>query len=140
MKALVFAGVAAVLLMVSPAMAGSDIKVVVSKSTQTMRVVKDGATIYTWPVSTGARDRWTPNGTFKVQSFSKHHRSSRYNNAPMPHSIFFNGNIAAHGTFQENLLGQRASKGCVRLSRDNARTLYELVEKNRSGTVFVIQS
>lgn len=139
MKALVFAGVAAALLMASPAEA-ADIRVVVSKSTQTMRVVKDGRTIYTWPVSTGARDRWTPNGTFKVQSFSKHHRSSKYNNAPMPHAIFFNGNIAAHGTFQEKLLGERASKGCVRLSRDNARTLYELVEQNRRGTVFVIQS
>lgn len=127
----------AVMMAAQPA-AAANIRVVVDKSTQTMQVMKDGILLYHWDVSTGRRDRWTPNGTFRVQFLSKHHRSSRYDWAPMPHSIFFNGNIAAHGTTAESMLGRRASHGCVRLSRANARTLYELVERNQRSTTFVV--
>ncbi|MBI4350521.1 MAG: L,D-transpeptidase [Elusimicrobia bacterium] len=58
------------------------------------------------------------------------HYSSLYNKAPMPNSIFFNGNIAIHGTEAEWLLGKTASHGCIRLSKANAKTLYELVKAN----------
>jgi lipoprotein-anchoring transpeptidase ErfK/SrfK len=120
--------------------AAANIKIVVDKSTQTMEVTKDGALLYRWDVSTGSRDRWTPNGTFRVQWFSRHHRSSRYDWAPMPHSIFFNGNIAVHGTTAEGQLGRRASHGCVRLSRQNAATLFALVQKNTRGTRIIVRS
>lgn len=58
------------------------------------------------------------------------HYSSLYNKAPMPSSIFFNGNIAIHGTEAEWLLGKPASHGCIRLSKANAKTLYDLVKAN----------
>ncbi|MDD2804468.1 MAG: L,D-transpeptidase [Elusimicrobiales bacterium] len=58
------------------------------------------------------------------------HYSSLYNKAPMPHSVFFNGNIAMHGTNAEHLLGQPASHGCIRLSKADAKTLYTLVKAN----------
>lgn len=56
------------------------------------------------------------------------HYSSLYNSAPMPHSIFFNGNIAIHGTEAEWKLGQPASHGCIRLSKANARILFDVVK------------
>ncbi|MCM2266176.1 MAG: L,D-transpeptidase [Elusimicrobiales bacterium] len=56
------------------------------------------------------------------------HYSSLYNKAPMPNSIFFNGNIAMHGTNAEQLLGQPASHGCVRLSKADAKAVYDAVK------------
>ena len=58
------------------------------------------------------------------------HYSSLYNKAPMPNSIFYNGNIAIHGTEAEWLLGKPASHGCIRLSKADAKTLYEVVKAN----------
>jgi lipoprotein-anchoring transpeptidase ErfK/SrfK len=58
------------------------------------------------------------------------HYSSLYNKAPMPNSIFFNGNIALHGTEAEHLLGKPASHGCIRLSKADAKTLFGIVKAN----------
>jgi hypothetical protein len=58
------------------------------------------------------------------------HYSKEFDDAPMPHSIFFTKiGHAIHGTDSANRLGTPASHGCVRLSRANASTLYALVEK-----------
>jgi lipoprotein-anchoring transpeptidase ErfK/SrfK len=54
--------------------------------------------------------------------------SRKYDNAPMPYSIFFKGGYAIHGTNYVKRLGQPASHGCVRLHTANARELYELVQ------------
>jgi len=70
------------------------------------------------------------------------HYSSLYNNAPMPHTVFFNGNIAVHATSAANeaLLGQPASHGCVRLSRVDAKTIFSLVSDNgKSNTAICVQ-
>jgi len=58
------------------------------------------------------------------------HYSSLYNKAPMPNSVFFNGNIAMHGTEAEHLLGKPASHGCIRLSKADAKTLFDIVKAN----------
>ena len=56
------------------------------------------------------------------------HYSKEFDDAPMPHSIFFTKiGHAIHGTDSVNRLGSPASHGCVRLSRANAATLYALV-------------
>jgi len=48
----------------------------------------------------------------------------------MPHSIFFTKiGHAIHGTDSVGRLGSPASHGCVRLSRANAATLYDLVQR-----------
>jgi hypothetical protein len=58
------------------------------------------------------------------------HYSKEFDDAPMPHSIFFTKvGHAIHGTDSVSRLGTPASHGCVRLSRDNATTLYSLVEQ-----------
>ena len=70
-----------------------------------MSVTVDGVHRYTWAVSTGVDG--TPSGTFRPQSLSRNHRSSLYGNAPMPYSIFYNGNFAIHGTTAVSQLGGR---------------------------------
>jgi hypothetical protein len=62
--------------------------------------------------------------------------SWKYGNEPMPHSIFFHGQYAIHGTQETDLLGRPASHGCIRLSPRDAATLYELV--SREGAVIRI--
>jgi hypothetical protein len=58
------------------------------------------------------------------------HYSKEFDDAPMPHSIFFTKiGHAIHGTDSVNRLGSPASHGCVRLSRANASTLYALVQQ-----------
>ena len=48
----------------------------------------------------------------------------------MPNSIFFTKEgHAIHGTFEARNLGRAASHGCVRLSTQNAATLYALVKE-----------
>ncbi len=65
------------------------------------------------------------------------HYSTLYNNAPMPNSVFFNGNIALHGTEAEWLLGKPASHGCIRLSKADSKTLYEVVKANGKANTSV---
>ncbi|WP_128515681.1 L,D-transpeptidase [Tabrizicola thermarum] len=100
----------------------------VSISTQTMKVYHEGRLLYTWPVSTAKAGKITPAGTFEPEFLSKNHRSRRYNNAPMPYAIFYDGNYAIHGTDQIKRLGKPASHGCVRLHPDNAKILFQMVK------------
>ncbi len=83
---------------------------------------------YAWDVSTGARGFETPKGQFTPTWLSKDHKSSQYDDAPMPHSVFFNQGIAVHGTDAVARLGTPASHGCVRLSQENAATFFALVQ------------
>src|SRR5262245_5464248 len=112
--------------------ARADIVVKVDRSTQRMSVIVDGEHRYTWAVSTGIYG--TPSGTFRPQSLARYHRSTIYNNAPMPYSIFYDGNYAIHGTTHISRLGSRASKGCIRLHPSNAAILFGLVPKEGFGT------
>lgn len=98
----------------------------VSLSDQTMKVIVDGHERYQWPVSTGAGRYATPEGIYGAEWLSKHHRSKKYNNAPMPYAIFFYHGYAVHGTDQVSRLGTPASHGCVRLDPENAAILFEL--------------
>src|SRR6202042_2156375 len=111
--------IAGLLLAGSPALAKVDITV--NKDSQTMTVAVDGVTKYRWPVSTGIPSRETPNGSFKAFRMEADHFSKEFDDAPMPHSIFFTKiGHAIHGTMSEGRLGTPASHGCVRLSRANA--------------------
>jgi lipoprotein-anchoring transpeptidase ErfK/SrfK len=98
----------------------------VDLSEQRMTVYQHGVPKYTWPVSTARRGKVTPVGTWTAKWVSRNHRSSRYNNAPMPYSVFYSGNYAIHGTNQVKRLGSPASAGCIRLHPDNARVFYNM--------------
>jgi lipoprotein-anchoring transpeptidase ErfK/SrfK len=98
-------------------------------SSQTMTVTHRGKVKYRWKVSTARSGKVTPAGSWSAKWLSKNHRSSRYNNAPMPYAIFYNGHYAVHGTDQVGRLGRPASSGCVRLHPENARVLFELTRR-----------
>jgi len=110
--------------------AQAKVDITVDKDNQQMTVAVDGVARYHWPVSTGIPSRETPNGSFRAFRMEEDHYSKEFDDAPMPHSIFFTKiGHAIHGTDSVGRLGTPASHGCVRLSRDNASTLYALVQK-----------
>ena len=61
------------------------------------------------------------------------HYSSKYENSPMPYSVFFYGGYAIHGTGYVSRLGSPASHGCVRLHTANAAELYYLIKRVGRG-------
>ncbi|MBV9462534.1 MAG: L,D-transpeptidase family protein [Bradyrhizobium sp.] len=110
--------------------AQAKVDILVDKNNQIMTVSVDGVAKYHWPVSTGIPSRETPDGTFRAFRMEESHFSKEFDDAPMPHSIFFTKiGHAIHGTDSEGRLGTPASHGCVRLSKANASTLYALVEE-----------
>ena len=131
-----FAALAAVLAGIAPARA--DIVAQVSISRQLMTVTVDSAEAHVWPISTARRGYVTPKGTFRVQSMHRMTYSRLFNNAPMPFTIFYHGHYGIHGTTELKKLGQPASAGCVRLHPDNARTLFEMVQKRGPASFQVL--
>jgi hypothetical protein len=120
---------AAALALPCAAPAHASILVTIDKTTQRMSVAVDGATRYVWPVSTGRPGYDTPNGTFRPFRMEADHFSKEWDDAPMPHSVFFTKiGHAIHGSLDTRHLGSAASHGCVRLSPEHASTLYALVQ------------
>jgi hypothetical protein len=109
--------------------AHAKVSITVDKDVQEMTVAVDGVERYRWPVSTGNPSHETPNGSFRAFRMEEDHYSKEFDDAPMPHAIFFTKTgHAIHGTDSEGRLGSPASHGCVRLSRANASTLFALVQ------------
>jgi lipoprotein-anchoring transpeptidase ErfK/SrfK len=99
----------------------------------------DGAPRYTWRVSTARRGYITPPGTYHPEMLARHWFSRKYYNSPMPHSIFFYGGFAIHGSYEISHLGRPASHGCVRLDPGNAAILFGLVQhEGMAATTIVI--
>ena len=108
-----------------------QIVVNIDKSTQEATVFIDGIETYSWKVSTGKPGYSTPTGTFTATSMNEIWYSKQWDNAPMPHAVFFmKDGHAIHGTMEEKNLGKPASHGCVRLSRENATILFDLIKQN----------
>lgn len=99
-------------------------------SDQTMTIYVGEKLEYVFKVSTGRKGYGTPTGRWNAAWLSPRHRSRKYNNAPMPWSVFFHGGYAVHGTTDIRRLGRPASHGCVRLHPDNAKTFFSLVQKS----------
>src|SRR6516164_1456718 len=110
---------------------GSAVVINIDKTKQEMTVLVDGIEKYHWPVSTGRAGYSTPSGTYTATSMNEIWYSKQWDNSPMPHSIFFmKDGHAVHGSYEVKNLGKPASHGCVRISPENATTLYALVEEN----------
>ena len=130
----------ALVLVTLAAPARAEIMVNIDKTTQSMTVAVDGTQRYVWPVSTGRPGYDTPNGTFRPNRMDADHLSQEWDNAPMPHAIFFDMNgHAIHGFFDVKHLGSPVSHGCVRIAPDHAATLFNLVsaEGMKATTVVV---
>ena len=103
--------------------------ITIDKSAQRMTVAVDGAVRWTWPVSSGSRGYDTPSGSYTAFRMEKEHFSKEWDDAPMPHSIFFTKRgHAIHGSYETRRLGRPVSHGCVRLSPGNAAKLYAVVQ------------
>lgn len=113
----------------------ATLNVEVDISEQTMKVTQDGRLLHQWPVSTARKGKYTPRGNYQPGWLSRHHKSSLYNGAPMPYSIFYDGNYAIHGTNQVSRLGTPASAGCVRLETSNAAILFNHVKAHGNGSL-----
>ncbi|MBL8587013.1 MAG: L,D-transpeptidase [Methylobacteriaceae bacterium] len=111
-----------------PASAAVDIRV--DLTTQTMRVTSSTTgESHVWPVSTARAGYVTPRGVYRAQRLVRMHYSRKYDMSPMPHSIFFRGGYAIHGTGAVKRLGTPASHGCVRLAPANAAKLFSMVKQ-----------
>jgi hypothetical protein len=120
--------IALAVFIVAPARAG--VLVTIDKSTQRMTVQVDGSLRWVWPVSTGRPGHDTPSGHYTAFRMEADHFSKEWDEAPMPHSIFFSQTgHAIHGYLNTRRIGTPASHGCVRLRPANAAQLYDLVEQ-----------
>jgi L,D-transpeptidase-like protein len=123
--------------------AGATVVIAIDKAAQQMSVTVDGAPRWQWRVSTGRHGHETPSGTFRASRMDANHRSKEWDDAPMPHSIFFTElGHAIHGTYDSRHIGSAASHGCVRLSTANAAKLFALVAREgaRNTTVVVARN
>ncbi len=118
--------------------ADAEVSIHVDKTAQRLTVRVDGKPLYDWPVSTARWGYNTPNGTYHPERLEKSWYSRKYDMSPMPHSIFFDGGYAIHGSYEISHLGRPASHGCIRLSPSHAATLYALVQAHRSDTRIVV--
>ncbi len=131
------AGLLGLLVMASSAEAKVSVRIDISS--QTMSVSVNGWPYASWRVSTARSGYWTPRGAFRPYLLKRMHYSRKYDNSPMPHSIFFLGGYAIHGTGYVRSLGRPASHGCIRLAPGNAARLYSLVRQyGKSGTRITI--
>ena len=111
------------------------VRIHVDLATQSMHVASRVGD-FDWPVSTGRPGHRTPTGVYHPQRMYVMTYSSKYDDAPMPHAIFFSGGYAIHGTYSVGRLGGVASHGCIRLAPGAAAALYEMVK--REGATIVI--
>ncbi|WP_077960939.1 L,D-transpeptidase [Ensifer adhaerens] len=102
----------------------------ISLSSQTMTVRQYGVIMYRWKVSTARRGYVTPRGSWSAKWLSRYHRSRKYDDAPMPYAVFFNGGYAIHATYDIKRLGRPASHGCVRLHPNNAAEFFALTREH----------
>ena len=119
---------ALVVLLAAPSYALAHVEINIDLSSQTMIVHSGTGETYVWPISSGRSGYPTPRGVFHPRALYTMVYSAKYDNAPMPHSIFFHGQYAIHGTTAAGNLGRPASHGCIRLSPGNAATLFAMVQ------------
>src|SRR5258708_9817994 len=105
--------------------AQAKVAITIDKDNQQRTVAVNGVERYHWPVSTGIPSRETPSGAFRTFRMEEDHYSKEFDDAPMPHSIFFTKiGHAIHGTDSVARLATPASHGCVRRSPEHASTRY----------------
>jgi lipoprotein-anchoring transpeptidase ErfK/SrfK len=121
------AGLCGAALLAAGTPASATVNVAIDLATQRMHVQSSTGS-FDWPVSTAREGYVTPTGTFAPERLMEVYHSKKYDNAPMPHAIFFYYGFAIHGTNETKHLGRPASHGCVRLAPANATKLYSMVK------------
>jgi len=104
----------------------------VDKTSQTLRAFDDGRLVLITRVSTGKRDSWTPNGTFRVGEKYAIHYSTLYHHAAMPYSVQVRGNIFIHGF--SYVPQWPDSHGCIRVPLDGTNPAKQFFDWVEPGT------
>ena len=115
---------------IKPQAPRTTLRATIDLTQQRMTVVANGKHVHSWRISSGRSGYATPRGSFRPGWMAKKWHSRKYNMAPMPYSVFFNGGIATHGTTAVSRLGRPASHGCIRLRTSNARAFFNLVRRH----------
>lgn len=104
--------------------AKGPVAIIVSLPEQRVHVYRNGIRIAISTCSTGRPGHQTPTGVFVILQKDRFHKSSTYNNAPMPNMnrLTWSG-IALHAG---NLPGYPASHGCVRLPMAFSSDLFSI--------------
>jgi hypothetical protein len=123
-------------LVAAPLAAQARVDIRIDLGSQTMHVTAPDGTQHRWAISSGRSGFRTPTGVYSSKRLARMHYSAKYDDAPMPHSIFFSGGYAIHGTGAVGMLGRPASHGCIRLAPGNAARLFAMVQ--RSGARIAI--
>jgi lipoprotein-anchoring transpeptidase ErfK/SrfK len=97
---------------------------------QQLTVLVNGRIRHQWAISSGRADFPTPVGQFRPEWMAKMWYSKTYDDAEMPHAVFFKDGAAIHATQATGMLGRPASHGCVRLAPANAAQFYALVQSH----------
>lgn len=113
---------------------GSWVKINVSLSKQQMHLVTSSGQKLETIVSTGRPGLETPKGCWHVNSMETMHYSKKYNNAPMPYTIFFYRGYAIHGS-DGKFDGKPHSHGCVRLPRGTDKKVFNIVKQYKYSSV-----
>ena len=126
-------GAISLLPMLAAADAHAEVVVRIYRAAQEMTVTVDGLPYAAWAVSTARRGYHTPAGSFRPKRLEPIWYSSKYEHSAMPHSIFFAGGYAIHGTYAVAGLGRAVSHGCVRLAPAHASLLFHLIGTEGRG-------
>jgi L,D-transpeptidase catalytic domain len=124
--AILFSMLCGLFLVARPAAA---VTIDIDLSSQRMHVSSSAGESYDWAISSARSGYSTPRGYYKPYSLQVMHYSHKYHMSPMPHSIFFRGGYAIHGTYSVAQLGRPASHGCIRLAPANAARLFQMVKQ-----------
>jgi hypothetical protein len=107
-------------------------RVVISLAKQQLQAWQGSRLILQTNISSGRNNR-TPAGEFHAGPYrAQMHRSSRYNNAPMPWSVQINGHIFVHGF--SSVPAYPASHGCIRMPLDKGNPAKFFFEWVLTGT------
>ena len=111
------------------------VEIVISLADQRAFVFRGGTLIGASTISSGKAGSESPIGRFEILEKKRHHRSNRYDDAPMPFMQRLNWHgVALHGG---HVPGYAASHGCIRLPMGFAQRLFGVTE--RGGFVFVTE-
>jgi hypothetical protein len=110
-----------------PASASGPVTIVVSTDAQRLTVYDGNTPVARTIISTGVADHPTPHGVFSVIEKQVFHRSTIYDDAPMPfmQRLTWSG-IAMH---EGHVTGRPASHGCVRLPAAFAKDLFRYTRR-----------
>lgn len=111
-------------------------RVEVDLSEQRTYLYENEKLVKSWAVSTGASATPTDKGRFRVYAQLRtqdmrgtNADGSKYVTANVPFITYFNGDEALHGTYWHSNFGRPMSHGCVNMSIDAARYVWEFATK-----------